>query len=87
MGNACMWWPFSKKIQKEPDEPVSIWKQDFSDCVAADFIPTYSVCQAMNNRHCRFVAMYSGMRLCSHPEHKSFIPEDAAPFDPHKGQL
>lgn len=82
-----MRWPFSRKTPKEPEEPASIWKQDFSDCVTADFIPTYSVCQTLDNRRCRFVAMYSDMRLCSHPDHKRFIPSDAAPFDPHKGQF
>jgi len=87
MEKAFMWWPFGRNKQSETDEPRSIWKQDFSDCVTADFIPTYSVCQTLNNRYCRHVVMYSGMKLCSHPEHKRFIPEDAAPFDPHKGQF
>lgn len=82
-----MWWLFKKKKSENPEEYTSIWKEDFSDCVVADFLPTYSVCQSMENRHCRYVAMYSGMTLCSHPDHKSFIPKDAVPFDPHKGQF
>lgn len=82
-----MWWLFKKKKSENTDEYASIWKEDFSDCVVADFLPTYSVCQSMENRHCRYVAMYSGMTLCSHPDHKSFIPKDAVPFDPHKGQF
>ena len=82
-----MRWPFSRKKEKKPVEPHSFWKEDFSDCVTADFIPTYSVCQTLDHRNCRFIAMYAGMRLCSHPEHKSFIPKDAPSFDPHKGQF
>jgi hypothetical protein len=82
-----MWWPFSKRKPKEQDEPHSFWKEDFSNCVTADFIPTYSVCQTPDNGNCRFIAIYSGMKLCSHPKHKSFIPADAPPFDPHEGQF
>jgi hypothetical protein len=82
-----MWWFFSKKKQQAPDQPESIWKQNFSECLTADFIPNYSVCQTSDNRHCRFVIMYSGMTLCSHPDHKKFIPKNAPSFDPHKGQF
>ncbi len=35
-----MWWPFSNQKQENADEPVSILRQDFSECVVADFIPT-----------------------------------------------
>ena len=84
---AFMWWPFGKKNQDKPDESKSIWKQDFSDCMAADFIPNYSVCQTLDNRHCRHVVMYSGMTLCGHPEHKSFIPKDAETASPDQGSF
>ncbi|VGO20013.1 hypothetical protein SCARR_02073 [Pontiella sulfatireligans] len=79
-------WKFWKKVKKE-EESVSIWKTDFSDCVTADYLPTYSVCKCDNNRHCRFIVYYEGMRLCSHPEHRNFIPEGAPRFDPHKNQF
>ncbi len=76
-----MWW-FKKKKQVE-EEYVSIWKEDFSDCITADYLPSYSVCQNENNASCRHVALYAGMQLCGNPEHKSFIPEGAEPFNPH----
>ena len=82
-----MWWLFKKKKKPVEDEYVSIWKSDFSDCVTADYIPDYSVCQCGNNSNCRFVARYAGMTLCSNPNHKSFIPEGAEVFNPHKGQF
>lgn len=78
---------FRKKRMKKRNGYASLWKQDFSDCVTSDYLPGYSVCLCGNNRSCRYVALYSGMMLCSHPEHKRFIPEDAVPFDPHKGQF
>lgn len=82
-------WSIFKKTKKAvvEEEYESIWKTDFSDCVAADYIPNYSVCQTESNRNCRHVIRYSGMLLCSHKEHKSFIPEGAPQFDPHKGQF
>ncbi len=83
-----MWYWFKKKRQKKGEEEyVSIWKSDFSDCVSADYLPDYSVCQNKNNATCRYVARYAGMTLCSNPEHKSFIPEGAEPFNPHKGRF
>lgn len=83
-----MWWPFKKKPEKQqPETKKSFWKEDFSDCVTADYLPQYSVCKCRNNRHCRFVAMYAGMVLCSNPRHKSFIPEGSERFDPHKGLI
>ncbi|MBN2163769.1 MAG: hypothetical protein JXR25_11225 [Pontiellaceae bacterium] len=81
-----MWWPFNIK-EKQQEEPVSIWKEDFSDCATLDFLPEYSVCKNCNNRHCRYVAIYGAMVLCSNPDHKSFIIEGSEPFDPHKGLL
>ena len=80
----AMWW-FKKKKPVE-EEYVSIWKEDFSDCVAADYLPSYSVCQRENNTYCRYVAHYAGMVLCGNPKHKSFIPEGAEQFDPRKFQ-
>ncbi|MCK4564391.1 MAG: hypothetical protein KAU94_06935 [Verrucomicrobia bacterium] len=83
-----MWCWFKKKRQnKGEEEYVSIWKSDFSDCVSADYLPDYSVCQNKNNATCRYVARYASMTLCSNPEHKSFIPEGAEPFNPHKGRF
>ena len=67
-----MWW--FKKKKHEEKESKSIWKDDFSDCIAADFLPNYSVCQNEKNGSCRHVAHYAGMMLCSNPRHKSFIP-------------
>ena len=81
-----MWSWFKKKKQAE-SESTSVWKSDFSDCLAADYLPAYSVCQNASNRDCRYVVRYSGMTLCSHSDHKSFIPEDAEPFNPHKDQF
>ena len=76
-----------KKKKSGNQDYVSVWKTDFSDCVASDYLPEYSVCLCKNNRSCRYVVMYAGMTLCSNPEHKGFIPEDSEPFDPHKGQF
>jgi hypothetical protein len=81
-----MGWLFSKKKANSDDDAVSIWKADFSDCVTADYLPDYSVCQCDKNITCRYVARYAGMTLCSNPLHKSFIPEGAEPFNPHHGQ-
>ncbi len=80
-----MWWLF-KKSKKKVEVDINIWKIDFSDCVTADYLPTYSVCQCQQNNNCRFIARYAGMILCSNPEHKNFIPEGAELFDPQKGQ-
>jgi hypothetical protein len=82
-----MSWFFRKKKEIDNDDYVSIWKVDFSDCVAADYLPGYSVCQCGNNRTCRYVARYAGMKLCGNPNHKSFIPEGAEIFNPHKDQF
>lgn len=82
-----MWGWFKQKKKPVEDEFVSIWKSDFSDCIVADYLPTYSVCQNEKNTSCRYVAHYAGMILCSNPQHKSFIPEGAERFDPHKGQF
>lgn len=82
-----MKWLFWKKKSVEQNEYVSVWKDNFTDCVTSDYLPEYSVCLSKDNRSCRFVAIYAGMTLCSNPEHKRFIPEDSEPFDPHKGQF
>ena len=79
-------WPFKKK-EKQELECDSIWKSDFSGCVTADYLPGYSICQCGQNSNCRYVAFYAGMTLCSHPLHKSFIPEGSEPFDPHRNQF
>lgn len=76
------WW-VKKKQKKLDDDEVSFWKENFSDCVVADYLPDYSVCQCENNRNCRYVTRYAGMLLCSNPVHKSFLPEGAACFNPH----
>lgn len=80
------WW-FKKKKKTSEDDYVSIWKNDFSDCVVAHYLPDYSVCQCEKNHSCRHVARYAGMTLCGHPDHKCFIPEGAERFNPHKGQF
>ena len=80
-------WNWFRKKKVEEEEYVSIWKSDFSECVAADYLPNYSVCQSKNNATCRYIAHYAGMTLCSNPKHKSFIPEGAERFNPHKGQF
>jgi hypothetical protein len=82
-----MWNWFKKKRDNRDEEYVSIWKNDFSDCISADYLPGYSVCQNKNNNTCRYVARYAGMTLCSNPHHKSFIPAGAKPFNPRKGQF
>jgi hypothetical protein len=78
---------FKKNKKPVEEECVSIWKTDFSDCVTADYLPSYSVCQTECNTTCRYVARYAGMTLCSSPLHKSFIPEGAEPFNPHEGRF
>ncbi len=75
---------FKKKNKVSEDDDASVWKSDFSDCITADYLPEYSVCQCPQNSNCRFVTRYAGMLLCSNPDHKSFIPEGAETFDPHK---
>lgn len=82
-----MWWPFFKKRENKPEEQKSIWKEDFSDCVAIKYLPDYSVCKCKDNRYCRYVSVYAGLSLCNNPKHKSFIPEGSEPFDPHKDLL
>jgi hypothetical protein len=83
----AMWGLFRRKVRKEEQEGASIWKEDFSDCTSADFLPEYSVCLNKDNINCRYVAKFADMTLCGHPEHKAFIPEGSEPFDPHKGQF
>jgi hypothetical protein len=78
---------FRKKRASPEEELPSIWKVDFSDCVAADYLPSYSVCLNRNNSSCRYLAYYSGMKLCGHPMHKSFIPDDAEPFNPRQDRF
>jgi len=78
-------WGFWKKTG-DGEEFSSIWKNDFSDCIAADYLPGYSICQNEGNTVCRFATRYAGMVLCSNPNHKSFIPEGAAPFDPRRNR-
>lgn len=79
-----MWWLFKKKKHDENKESLwAQWKSDFESCVAADYLPDYSVCQCEDNTSCRYLARYENMLLCSHPDHKEFIPEDAEPFTPH----
>ena len=82
-----MFWFLKKKNKPLEDEYVSVWKSDFSDCVAADYLPNHSICKSKKNSNCRYVARYASMILCSNPEHKSFIPEGAEEFNPHKGQF
>lgn len=78
---------FRKRKKPVADDPVSRWKNDFSDCLTADYLPSYSVCLSENNTGCRYLAHYAGMTLCSHPDHKRFIPADGRPFNPHEGQF
>jgi len=80
-------WLFKRNKNMEEEGEVSMWKIDFSDCETADFLPNYSVCKCAESESCRHIAMYSGMKLCSHPEHKEFIPPDSPAFDPHAGQF
>lgn len=79
-----MWGWFKKKRAEQAVEQVSVWKNDFSDCVAADYLPGYSVCQSENNMTCRYVTRYAGMTLCSNPDHKAFIPVGSEPFNPRR---
>lgn len=83
--NAMGW--FKKKKKPDEEEHISIWKDDFSDCITADYLPNYSVCQNEHNSTCRYAVHYASMLLCSNPIHKSFIPEDAEPFNPHEGRF
>lgn len=73
---------FSNKKSTEPEQSVSVWKEDFSDCVTADYLPSYSVCQTESRSKCRYCVRYEGMILCSHPDHKRYIPEGSEPFIP-----
>ena len=75
-----MWWLFKKK-KVESDSDESIWKCNYSDCVATDFLPDYSICRCDNNQNCRYITQYSGMMLCSHPNHKEYVPSGSEPFD------
>jgi len=70
---------FGKKERKDADS-AGAWKSEFNDCVTSDYLPDYSVCLCDNNRHCRFIAMYSGMTLCSNPDHKDFSCHSADVF-------
>lgn len=81
-----MWW-FEKKKKESEEERISVWKEDFSKCMTADYLPNYSVCQTEDTSSCRYIAQYEGMVLCSHPEHKSFIPEGSEPFNPHANRF
>jgi hypothetical protein len=78
---------FRKKKKPAEKEHTAGWKEDFSDCIAADFLPGYSVCRNKNNTSCRYIVHYSGMTLCSNPQHKSFIPDGEEPFNPHPGRF
>ena len=80
-----MWSFFRKK--KPVEEEQSYWKEDFSDCVVQDYLPDFSICKCRNSGNCRYIAIYSNVFLCSHPDHKSFIPPGSEPFDPHKNLL
>ena len=77
-------WSWLKKRNKQDDDQASVWKSDFSDCVTADYLPGHSVCQSEDNTTCRYVTRYAGMTLCSNPDHKTFIPKDAEPFNPRR---
>lgn len=78
---------FRKKKKPAEKEPLIVWKEDFSDCITADYLPNYSICQNKNNASCRYIAHYSGMLLCSNPMHKRFIPDGAEPFNPHEDRF
>ena len=82
-----MWNWFKKKNRIEEEEYISVWKSDFSDCVAADYLPSYSFCQNENHATCRYVARYAGVTLCSNPQHKSFIPKGAERYNPQKAKI
>lgn len=75
-----MWWFRRKELVV--DEPSSIWKNDFSDCLTEAYLSSYSICQNQNNARCRFIVYYAGMSLCSNPQHKTFSPESSAPNQP-----
>lgn len=78
-------WKFFRK--REPVEETSYWKEDFSDCNARDYLPDYSICKCKSSRNCRYMSIYGTVFLCSHPEHKSFIPPGSDRFDPHKNLI
>ena len=67
-------WGFWEK-ERGGEEFSTIWKSDFSDCVAVDYLPSYSICQKQSERACRHAIRYAGMFLCSHPDRKSFVPK------------
>ncbi len=69
-------WGFWKKARAK-EEFSSIWKSDFSDCVAVDYLPGYSLCRNESKQACRYAVRYGGMVLCNHPDRKSFAPKDA----------
>ena len=73
-------WSFSKKT-RGGEEFFNDWKNDYSDCIVADYLPEYSICQNKGNAVCRFATRYAGMVLCSNPDHKNFIPERVDSFD------
>jgi hypothetical protein len=56
--------------------PDSIGKDDFSGCVTAGYLPGYSVCRSEDSASCRHKVQFAGMLLCSHPDHRRFIPEE-----------
>ena len=76
-----MWSIFRKK---KAVKETSYWKEDFTDCETRDYLPDFSICRCKNSRNCRFISIYSNVFLCNHPNHKSFIPPDSEPYDPHK---
>ena len=81
-----MWGWFKKKTEQK-EEFYSFWKTDFSDCETSDYLPAHSVCKTEENKNCRFLTNFESMELCSHPDHKKFIPEGSEPFDPYKRQF
>lgn len=78
------WFKSEKRIEKEY---VNVWKNDFSDCVTSDYLPSYSFCQNEKNATCRYVARYAGATLCSSPQHKSFIPEGTERYSSKKAKF
>ena len=84
-GGGMRW--FRKRRKPAAGGAGSIRKDDFSDCVTADYLPGYSVCRSENSAACRHKVHFAGMILCGHPDRKRFIPADAEPFDPHEGQF
>jgi len=78
-------WQFFRR--KKIIEETSYWKADFSDCEARDYLPDYSICKSKSSHNCRHISIYANVFLCSHPNHKSFIPPDSERFDPHKNLI